>query len=173
MSALQKSTDITIWNTLKQRGICFFLFSVAHKQAPPPQKDFLFDVSFCLHGDYLFFCLAWRETFMNLFLLNVCVLLSHQHVYPGVSGQQWICTMWRCLQPGALYSLSFPDLSHAHSHQSDLCNLIPCFPFFFFFSSPLFVSIWPVWLCCVHNLHQNQNQKHTLVMVSITLCLRQ
>lgn len=68
---------------------------------------------------------------MNLFLLNVCVLLSHQHVYPGVSGQQCICTMWLCLQPGALYSLSFPDLSHAHSHQSDPCNLMPCFPFFF------------------------------------------
>lgn len=64
-------------------------------------------------------------------LLNVCQLVSHQHVYPGVSGQQCVCTMWLWLQPRASYSLSFPDLSHAHSHQSALCNSMPRFLFFF------------------------------------------
>ena len=85
-------------------------------------------------------------------LLNVCRLLSHQSVYPGVSSQQCLCTMWLWLQPQASYSLSFSDLSCAYSHQSAWCNSMP--RFLLFFPSPFFVSIqWLSCLCCTRPVH--------------------
>lgn len=114
---------------IEVRGISFFLFFCSLQTGHASLKGVSFWCFLLLSWWFLFFS-GLKGGVHELFLLNVCLLLSHQYVYPCVSGQQCICTMWLCLQTGALYSLSFPDLSPAHTHQSNLCNSMPCFPFF-------------------------------------------
>lgn len=137
---------ITIWNTLKWRGLTFILCSWETGHASPKGVTFLI---FTLLFMVIFIVWPAGRNSWAL-LLNVCQLLSHQLVYPGLSGQQCVCTMWLCLQPQASYSLSFPDLSHAHSHQSVLCNSMPRF-LVFFPTLSLLAFGWPD--CVTHILY--------------------
>lgn len=107
-------------------GASSLSFSIAEKLAPPLWKELPFNIPSFIHGE--FYCPAWRNSWSVL--LNVRWLLSHQLVSPGVSGQQYMCTMWLFLQPQASYSLSFPDLSHAHS--TNQCCVIRCYASCFF-----------------------------------------